>query len=221
MKVPHRPTRSLQVKILGAPALFGVLCLIFAAIVLREAVSRQLEQQIQRRAEGLTEVVQQAADVLGESSEFTRIVNSLDGSRDVKLIVVTAGQPPHVIAATRNSWAGLPADAIVAPDVGGRELTELDRSTFGHHHHPEREQLGFAAPISMTLRGARHPVHGVVLVHLDTADLDRELSRSTTIILSVTGTTMLVLLGATLGILRRFILAPIRKIDHVINLRAT
>src|SRR5689334_23088686 len=162
MNSSFRPTRSLHVKILGPPALFGLICLIATGIVLREAVSRQLEQQIERRAAVLTEVVQQAADVLGESPEFTRMVNYLGGNREVKLIVVAAGQPLRVIAATRNSWAGLPVSEVVSPDVA-QELVELGRAEFGHHHHRERDQFGFTAPISIMIKDGGRLPHGVAL----------------------------------------------------------
>ena len=67
-----------------------------------------LAEQITQRADALIEVVQATAEVLGESPEFTRIVNSLAGDRDVKLLLVAAGRPLVIVAGNRNSWAGLP-----------------------------------------------------------------------------------------------------------------
>ena len=210
---------SLHAKLLAPPALFALITVGAIILILDSSTSQRLDKEETQRAEVLIEAVQGAGEVLGDSPEFTRMINFLGGNPDVKLLVVAAGEPLRVVAASHNAWAGLPVGEILHEGVAQELMGKVSTGPL-EHYHPDLEQFAFRAKLFITLRGGSRPVDGVVLVHLDAAPLREELTRSARYMAGVTLTTLLALLAVTVGILRRFILTPIHTLDQVMIRRA-
>jgi len=210
---------SLHAKILGPPALFGLITLSAIIWIFHGAISQRLDEEQTGRATVLIETVQGAAEVLGESPELTRMVNALAGDPDVKVLVLAAGEPLRVVTGSRNAWAGLPVAEI--PEAGvAQELMQGVNRTPLSHYHPQIDQFGFKEKIFIMPRGGTRLVEGIVLVHLDATRLHQAVDRIERLIAGVTLITILALLAVTLGILRRFILGPLHAIDQVMNRRS-
>ena len=101
-----------------------------AALLSERVFAAKAEINIRSRAELLAEAIHHAAEIGGESEDLVRIVNSLGGERDVRLIVVSGRQ--RILASTRNAWIGKPvsyvAEDVAAPDQRGHRGAPAGRA---------------------------------------------------------------------------------------------
>jgi PAS domain S-box-containing protein len=79
------------------------------------AISQHFQRQAGYRAERLAQSVRIAAESLDEADELQRIVAAYAADRDVEKIVVVGGDPPHVIASSREAWRGDGIEALEDP----------------------------------------------------------------------------------------------------------
>ena len=101
---------SLRTKVLLPTLLVGLLAATATVWFTQRICAELAQERLQSRARHLAETIHHAAEIAGDSSQLVRIVNSLGGQRDIRLIVVTGRQ--RVIASTRNGWIGKPVSSM-------------------------------------------------------------------------------------------------------------
>jgi len=163
---------ALWTKIALPTMLVGLVAAGAAALLSESLFAARAEVNIRSRAELLAESIHDAAEISGESEDLVRIVNSLGGERDVRLIVVSGRQ--RILASTRNGWIGKPV-SYVSEDVGHliNEVTGSRRPV--ERFAPDRTSYAFALPLELSgqqLSGIF--ADGALVVVLDGMEIRRQ-----------------------------------------------
>ena len=136
---------------------------------------QRLESELLHRAEllanSLTNGVENASPI-----ERKRIVQTTGGERDVRHIVVVAGDPQKVVASTQNKWLGTPLDQL--PDEVRGDIREVIRSrktVAGSGSGPNAE-FRFTQPLLLArlTPESRDLKDGALSVHWETALMRHE-----------------------------------------------
>ncbi len=181
---------------------------------------QRLSDYLLHRAKTMALAVQFAAETFDKESEIQRMVSSLGGEENVRLIVVVFGEPERVIAATRQEWLGLLLTELPAATVA-EDLTEALVTRTGHAHaHRDSAEMDFTVPIS---RPQQHTVHlgsGAAMVHLDARAMMKDvwLTALQQGVLSAIIVLSIALLAWWL--IRRHVLQPSHQIERVLQAQA-
>lgn len=164
-----RHWRSLRLSVLTPLLLLGL----FAAVVMSVFIGYQAQQQariqLDERGQLIARNINYAAEGVSRSGELQRIVSAIGAERDITLIVVIAGTPARVIAATKNVWLGK-----LVSDVPNADIAETISEVMKTHRaqtrlHSATNKLDVAIPLVLAtpeLVDGRL-ANGVVVVHLD------------------------------------------------------
>ncbi len=215
---------SLNVKVLVPLCLMGVVTIAACTWVVNDTLSKRLELTMRRRAAVLLEAVGEAAGVVDEDSELIRVVNSLGGFQGVKWIVAAAGEPPIVVASTRNAWIGRPVDRFVGASrsIAG-DLASV-RETHGTVAVMDRSAKEFraAAPILLSSRRGRTPEQSAGAVHiaLDVGPLGREFAKVVWTLGSVLAAAVVLSFALAYFLLHSLVLRPAGAIRRAMDDRA-
>ncbi len=223
-KLRERRRVSLHVKVLVPLCLLGVVTIGACTWVVNDTLSKRLELAMRRRAAVLLDAVTDAAGVVDEDSELVRVVNSLGGLHGVKWILAAVGEPPTVIASTRNAWIGRPVDRFVGADrsiAGEIAAVRETHETLAVMNRPAKE-FRSAAPILLSNRGGRPPDQsaGVVLIALDAGPLGREFAQVLWTLGSVLAAAVVLTFALTYFLLHRLVLRPAGAIRRAMEDRA-
>lgn len=179
----------------------------------------RLRAEADRRAELLINAVTNAVEA-ADSSERRRIVLSMGGERDVKLILVAAGEPPRVVASTRNAWNGklvseLPPE-FAKEVAAGAELTRLSKSTSDNG-----DVFTYTRPLllSRVTEKSRQLAGGVLTIHLDASPIRQGIQEATLVIGGFTMAIASVIALVAYLIIYRTVISPIRWIVNAMQRR--
>jgi PAS domain S-box-containing protein len=214
--------RSLQAKVALPIALLGMAVAGTAVVFTQGLFADRLEEQVRLRAEGLCNTVNDCCEITGRGPALVRLVHFLAGDRDVERIVVTAGDPPQVVACNRNSWIGLRASEV--PDRGVAEhVSESQRTrATGFHFHEARRSFDYYAPLRLDDDRTETAglENGTVYVALETTAIRAQLSGSMTQSTCLIAAAALLFTLLAYALLRQFILAPVGDICRAMDRRA-
>ena len=122
----YRYRHSLRLKLLLPLLVIGGGAAAAGGAGLYWVLERHTRTELARWSASLTNAVNYAAEASHTPEELERYITALGAEPEIANIVVAAGQPPRVLAATRLAWAGRPLAAL--PDAGVRQLLETARS---------------------------------------------------------------------------------------------
>jgi signal transduction histidine kinase len=133
--------------------------------------SIQARARLVSRAELVARLVGYATETVRDDADVERIVHALGAEPMVKEIVVAAGNPPRVIASTRNAIVGRPlSQSWDIESALNLERALKTRREFADYH-PEERMLGFSMPL-MIVRDHIHAQPGSVIVHIDARPIE-------------------------------------------------
>lgn len=218
MSAPSRPWRhSLRLRLL-LPLLLsigGVLGLGGWAVY--RLAQDQARGQLGSHANLYVDSVYLAAESVSNLADLQRHVANLGAEREVKQIIVTAGQPAQVIASSRRAWLGLPASAPALRHYRALLAPNADHLIF----QAENESLLMARPIRLSnpdLAGIRL-TDGIALVELDIGETVTALDTLERLILTVLAGTLLLTAGLAYWQTARRILSPVENLAGVMRRR--
>jgi diguanylate cyclase (GGDEF)-like protein/PAS domain S-box-containing protein len=209
-------TLGLRARVILPLVLIGLLAVSAGAFIIYRTSERSAHDQILRRAEAINHAICHLAENTAEANSLQRFVVAMASEKDVKLIVVAAGEPLKVVASSKPEWLGLLTTAL--PDKAHTHA-DLERAVqFKRNHlefdHDAEGSVDFTIPLRTRLQ-ASSPLrwaNGAVMLHLDGRPLMREQAEIREQVLS---TLVLIVVIAALGVyalFRFFVLAPIDRI---------
>lgn len=216
----HRYRHSLRLKLLLPLLLIGSAVAAAGGAGLYYALERHTRAELSRWAASLAHAVNYAAEGSRTPQELERYITALGAEPEIADIVVSAGQPPRVLAATRLAWTGRPVTALAEPEV--RSL--LRRAAEGHQVSRWRKEgvrLAVAAPLRI------HQPHmdparlaaGAVYLELnprgELADYRHHAATASVVFAGI----VLALLLAGYSVVRRRVIAPTRALQKTVEQR--
>ena len=185
------------------------------------AQRQQFERGLTRRAESLRNSLNQVAEVLGPSRDLQRIVVAIGAEEGVDEVIVAAGVPPRVVAATRHALV----DRLLSEAVAGAVHEDAARAM----HHALRETrwddaagtLTLVAPLLFTGNAAERGLsRGVAIIRLDTTATRARIQRSALLAAAQSVGGIVLFSALTLVLLHVLVFKPVHEMNHVIRLRA-
>ena len=221
----HRHHDTLRAQLVLPLLLAGLGIAIVGILTGAFGVTAYLEGQTRLRAQRVSFHVSLAAESLDELSELRRVVASLGADRDVARIVVAAGEPPRVVAATHRAWVGKPVSELDDPPMRALLLRAIEIGDPVSRPGEEFSQL-IARPFFMddahasALASASPARRGAVFVQLTNDSGQRAVLRTA---FGGTAACMGLVVAFTLfsqAELRRRVLQPLEAIRNAFDRRA-
>ena len=177
---------------------------------------RDASLRLERQAETMARSINYAAETLHNDRELQRLVNAMGAEPDVNLIVVAAGNPPRVLASTRNDWIGLPVESLPRAGVGD-DLTDAIRTgEASFNHDPTKQEIDSTIPLLLT-RPDTELSSGAVMIHLDAASaIWQNTSYAGVLVLSM-AVMLSMIAGLAWWLLHRRVLAPVGRMADAIH----
>ena len=178
--------------------------------------SEQARERLTNRAELVARLVGYATETVRDDADVERIVHSLGAEPMVKEIVVAAGNPPRIIASTRNAIVGRPiSDGQDIESAFNLERALKTRREFADYH-PDERMLGFSMPL-MIVRDHVYAEPGAVVVHIDARPIEDQAAAWAA--LAGTGFAVAAALVLTFGMLvvHRLVLRPVSAIAEAVQ----
>ncbi len=178
--------------------------------------NQQAHDRLYQRAETVARTVTYAAETLKSEQDLQRLVNSLGAEPDVNVIVAVGGKPTRVVACTRNSWIGKTLDDLPQAGFGDdlREAITTRRANF--HYHRDTREVDSTIPL-LALQNHSLLKQGAVMVHINSAEVERSVANRANSIGMVLVIVVLVAFSALWYMVNTAILRPINAIIASIN----
>ena len=181
----------------------------------------QLERSLEERARLLGDVIVFAAESNSSQADLNRFVTAIGASKEIDSIVLVAGEPLRVLAATQQHWLNRPVAALDNASQRN-ELAEISQAGKAMYGFSEEEGLyEYGAPLSFSVHdpvsGLPVATHGALLVHLSANSLQQQVFKNTlqlSLMLMLVGGLML---GGIYLMIRHYVLRPAGKIVQVIE----
>jgi len=221
-RLRRRYRQSLELRILLPILGVGLLFAAASGTILYNLFQAHAKEEMTRWAVSLADSVNYAAESSHGPPELERFVTALGAERDVDEIVVVAGQPPEVLAATAMAWWRQPLGGIPHPALKAQVREAIDQGTNARWHRGGA-QLTAAVPLRIH-RPHMDPSRlaaGAVYIALDArAELRQQLRFAVLSGLAV-GLFVLVVAAYGYGVLRHRVQGPVEAIQQAVAARRT
>lgn len=206
--------RSLKRKVLVPLIAIGSAVALVTLWGIHEAAHRQLLEELDQRSELIANSVKQAADTSSDAAELQRLVTALGAHEEVRLILVTGGSPPQVVATTRPGWLGMAVDDL-PPESLPDDFVNAGAS------QEARQHLGAGAfSTTRTLEGGAGTTGDpVVMVSLDPRPTYLEIRRFVTRMSLGLLAVLAALAAVGFWLLSQHVLVPVRSLRKFIEHR--
>lgn len=216
-KLTYRIESSLASKLVLPLLAIGLLLAGAGTLGIRKLFERQLEQQLNTRAELIHSALEAGVQAT-KSDELVRLAKLLGAERDVQGIVVVSGTPPIVLASTRSAWIGKPVTNLERSEVVEQLQSSVQMSKANNSRFYENLDYGHARGFEQSHGAASD--QGVILVVLNTNEARRTIYEDTARLLMFLIGTLAVLLIVVYSILSNNILKPLGLIRQAMTQRA-
>jgi len=216
----ERMRRSLRAKLLVPALAVGAAAAVVTATALYGEFKRHSQAEMSRWARSLANSVNYAAETSDEPADLERFVTALGAEPAIRIIVVAAGEPPQVLAATRMAWWNHPLGEL--PHAGiRRQLRQTIREGARTRWSDDGQRLLAAVPLRVH-RPNMDPgrlAAGAVYVELDAR---AELAHQRLLALLAGGSVGAAILAMTalgLWLVQSRVLRPIGRIQEAVECR--
>lgn len=163
---------SVRWKILFPTGLFLSGISLFAIWCVHRESTAQFEQTLNQRAELLAHLLEYSAESISRPSELQRIVSAAGAETEVEGILVVAGHPSRVVAATKTIWVGKLLSEIAPQQYLEDLLQALATRQTVLRYHTDQHRFDFAAPLHLSESASSTDngelFNGGVLIQMDT-----------------------------------------------------
>ncbi len=215
----YKEWKSIRSKILVPLVSIGVLVIGSSIWLMYSHFANKYNEEIEHRAEALTNTIQYAAEVSLDNSKILRFVHSLGAENDVELIVVVAGVPLQVIACNRSAWIGKTVSEIPDPQVrkelGFREENRNGLTRF----RTGKQKVDHIAHFQLANRGesGEQIVPGSILTRMDLTASNIETRRELLAIVSGMTLALFCLLFFAYYLLDNLVIIPTERLRKSIS----
>ncbi len=216
-KIAHRIESSLASKLVLPLLAIGLLLAGAGTLGIRKLFERQLEQQLETRAELIHSALEAGVQAT-QPDELVRLAKLLGAERDVNSIIVVAGEPPEVIASTRSALIGKPVSSLEQGEAADQLVGVHDSVNVNNRRFYDNQNYGHIR--SFEQNHGTEVEQGIILIVLNTAEARRTIYEDTARLLMFLIGTLAVLLIAVYSILSNNILKPLGLIRQAMTQRA-
>ncbi|MBS0369307.1 MAG: EAL domain-containing protein [Proteobacteria bacterium] len=212
---------SLRWRLLGPLLALWAMGMGLLVSVLYSGIVERFQILVEQRAEATVSAVHAAAETTQDSTDLRRLVSALGAARDVQRLVLVAGEPGRVIAASDHDWIDLPLTAL--PD---RALAASFGSVQASRHgarvlDSSRRSLDVLEPVLLLGAGgdSGRLDDGILFLRLDAGSL-WQAAEETALHLSVgLGAVLSLVAGLIYLLLSRYVLRPAEAIRAALGRR--
>lgn len=200
-------------------AVLGVTLSVVIGMASHRRTLAQLHEAQHRDAANVVEVMETAfADNRLSSSTIERWADIVGRAHGVREVMVVAGSPPRVLAATDPALRGQLLSALPREEIGEDIMRAMRTNQPSFSPHSVRGSMDYTTPISMTLDDGTE-TRGVVMLHIDDARERAEaLGAGMTQTLLACGSLGVVIVSAV-GLVWRLVIVPAHRIESAIARR--
>lgn len=212
---------SLRYKILLPLVMLTTSIAVLGSVVLYNYFSQSLTHELQLRTEGLADALRRSIEITSSDQYMRRIINAFGDSEGLELILLTTGDPPEIIAATKHMYVGSSSveanEQVEASEIGLVDQTK--KSVFKYLPHVQV----FIATIPIQLHppaGEIRPRPAVLSLHLNSADTRNAVIRTGAIWVVALIALLSMMAVTTYILLNKIIISPLTYLRKVTRLRA-
>lgn len=188
--------------------------------VLYWVLNQRLESEVSKRADTILHSLQSTLQIMGDNTDLPRMVNALSAAQDVRQIVVTQGEPPHIIAASDDSLIGQPFEKALSEDVREDLLHAYHDGEMYPHFHADDHRYEVAISLRIKTRDLSHLELGAVHLIMDSKHIYDGLLLDIKRILLILVLSIFTILGLLFWLVHRQVLSPILAIRATMQRRA-
>ncbi|WP_079434873.1 EAL domain-containing protein [Zoogloea sp. LCSB751] len=212
---------SLRWRLLGPLLALWAMGMGLLVSVLYAGIVERFQTLVEQRAEAIVSAVYAAAETARDPADLRRFVSALGAARDVTRVVLVAGEPARVIAASDHGWHDLPLTALpdraLAASLGSVQASRHQERMLDSIHR----SLDVLEPVLLVGVGTESGRldDGVLFLRLDAGSL-WQAAEETAIHLSIgLGAVLSVVAGLVYLLLSRYVLRPAEAIRDALGRR--
>lgn len=212
---------SLRWRLLGPLLALWAMSMALLVSVLYSGIVERFQTLVEQRAEAIVSAVYAAAETARDPADLRRLVSAQGAARDVLGVVLVAGEPARVIAASDHAWNDQPLTALpdraLAAGFGSVQASRRGERMLDAN----RRSLDVLEPVLLVGAGGASGrlEDGVLFLRLDAGSLWRA-AEETALHLSVgLGAVLSLVAGLVYLLLSRYVLRPAEAIRDALERR--
>ena len=187
-RTPASPDRRVVLGLRGRlnlPLAIGaLLTAVLGTLALYRAETISVERHMLAESRAVAHAIANVAAMTSDPRLLQEVVTATAAEPDVGEIIVAAGDPLRVIAASPGEWVGLLATELPDPRHTQVDLERVLRTNeiSVDLAHDDQDTVDYTLPLMVRagMRGGHPPLRGAVMIHLDGEPL-RDAARTTTL----------------------------------------
>ena len=193
-------------------AVFAIL-----AMSISQMIERQMETEIEKRADSVKRAVAVMVEAAVQPAALALAVERLGKEKDIRSIVIAAGSPLHVVAASNRAWVGQDMSQVADPGMlkNSIKTMELWREVMPYYHDGI-----FETTLPVFLAGKSEVDRGVVHVMLNTSHIRESIFKNIYISLAWFASGMMLLMFCVYMSFRYNVLNPLENLRRAIRAQA-
>lgn len=216
----RRFRRSLRAELILPALVAGALMALVAGFSLYALFKAHARDEMSRWAVSLADSVNYAAETSNNLSDLERFVTALGADPEIGTIVVAAGKPPQVLAATRLAWWRRPLAELPEASIRTHLSEPVDQGKQAHWG-PDSQRLITSVPLHVhqPQMDAGRLAAGAVYVELDARPQLARRQFHALLAGGGLGVAILLMTALGLGLIRARVIAPVRAIQRAVEER--
>lgn len=163
---------SLRWRLIGPLLAVWAVGMALLVTVLYTSILERFRTLVDQRANAIVSAVSSAAETAREPADLRRFVSSLGAARDIVRVVLVAGEPARVVAASDHGWQDQPVTALPEQALPAHLLAALAARKGERRLDADLRRLDVLEPVLLVGGGASGRLEeGVLLLSLDAASL--------------------------------------------------
>jgi len=187
---------SLNYRLIMPLALLGIALAVISTLTVHGILKAGFENQVLYRTKLLADSVRHGLEMAHTPEERNTVLKEFVRERYVDRIVIAGGDPPQVLASTRNAWNGRAIDGLSDPLVAEQLKNAVESRTTTSVPDYSAQLFSYAMPCRISEDSTSgNLVNGAVYIRIDIAkdmvDLDRTRTQFTLLTLGVVAAVIL------------------------------
>lgn len=221
MSGPATPRwRSLRWRLPLLLALPSTALAVAAMLGLYADADRRLDRSLDRRAEGIARLVQAAVETAASPEDLRRFVVRVGEDSEARVVVIAAGRPARVIAASRVEWNDRLLTDLPAAVAGEALSNALERGGTYRTFHESLQRFDYGTSLRRPLPwgpATSAPEAAAVVLQLDTAPRQADLLGSMYGWMAFTLAATLAVLALAHVALQRMLIRPLARLGDAVR----
>jgi diguanylate cyclase (GGDEF)-like protein/PAS domain S-box-containing protein len=212
---------SLRWRLIGPLLALWVFGMALLVTVLYASILERFRTLVDQRASAIVAAVYSAAETAREPADLRRFVSSLGAARDIAGVVLVAGEPARVIAASNHGWQDQPLTALPDGALPARLAEVMVSRKAERRLDADLRRLDVLEPVLLVGAGGENGrlEDGVLLLSLDASSL-WQAARDTVVHLSLwLGGILSAVAGLVYVLVSRYVLRPAEAIRGALGRR--